>query len=69
MVASFKIHSISSLTNSNTDDNAGIYNVSFESGIFPDWLNRAGVIPLVKTSDTGNIQNYRPVFLLPCFKY
>jgi hypothetical protein len=38
-----------------------------ESGIFPDQLNIAKVVPLYKKGDTRDIQNYRPIVLLSVF--
>ena len=46
---------------------ANIYNASIESGIFPDQLKIAEVIPLYKKGDTRDIQNYRPIALLSVF--
>jgi len=44
-----------------------IYNTSLESGIFPDKLKIAKVIPVHKKGDTRDICNYRPIALLPVF--
>ena len=41
--------------------------MSLESGIFPDKLNIARVIPLFKAGDPANISNYRPISVLPFF--
>ena len=41
--------------------------MSLESGIFPDKLNIARVIPLFKVGDPANISNYRPILVFPCF--
>lgn len=41
-----------------------IINQSFSSGIFPDDLKVAKVIPLHKTGDINNINNYRPISIL-----
>ena len=38
-----------------------IYNTSLESGIFPDKLKTAKVIPLHKKGNIRDIQNYRPI--------
>jgi hypothetical protein len=40
---------------------ANIYNASLESGIFPDQLKIAKVVPLYKKGNTKAIQNYRPI--------
>uniref|UniRef100_A0A1B6KMS7 Reverse transcriptase domain-containing protein n=1 Tax=Graphocephala atropunctata TaxID=36148 RepID=A0A1B6KMS7_9HEMI len=42
-----------------------LINSSFICGIFPDQLKIAKVIPIYKKNDPLNIQNYRPVSLLP----
>ena len=44
-----------------------ICNLSFSSGIFPDRLKVAKVIPLFKAGDKSLFTNYRPVSLLPQF--
>ena len=41
--------------------------MSLESGIFPDKLKIARVIPLFKAGDPANISNYRPISVLPSF--
>jgi hypothetical protein len=46
---------------------ANIYNASLESGIIPDQLKIAKVVPLYKIGDTRDIQNCRPIALLPVF--
>ena len=42
-----------------------IINQELESGIFPDSLNIAKVIPLYKKGNINSITNYRPISLLP----
>jgi hypothetical protein len=44
-----------------------ICNKSIQTGIFPDRLKYAIVRPLFKKGDRTNIQNYRPISLLPVF--
>jgi len=44
-----------------------IYNTSLESGIFPDKLKIAKVIPVHKKGDSRDVSNYRPISLLPVF--
>jgi len=44
-----------------------IYNASLESGIFPDQLKIAKVVPVHKRGDKKDIQNYRPIALLSVF--
>ena len=41
--------------------------MSLKSGIFPDKLKIARVIPLFKAADPINISNYRPISVLPSF--
>jgi hypothetical protein len=47
---------------------ANIYNASLESGIFPDQLKIAKVVPVYKKGDKKDVQNYRPIALLSCFQ-
>ena len=42
-------------------------NKSLESGVFPDSMKTAKVIPLFKKGDPQDFSNYRPVSLLPQF--
>ena len=44
-----------------------IFNLSISTGIVPDKLKIAKVIPLYKKEDAEVFSNYRPVSLLPCF--
>jgi len=44
-----------------------IINRSLDSGIFPDQLTIAKIIPICKASDCNQLQNYRPISLLPAF--
>ncbi len=44
---------------------AHIINVSFESGIVPNQLKIAKVVPVYKASDETSLNNYRPISLLP----
>ena len=44
-----------------------IFNLSLSTGIVPDRLKVAKVIPIYKKSDPEVFSNYRPVSLLPCF--
>ena len=44
-----------------------ICNLSLNSGIFPDQLKIAKVVPLFKSGDKHNFTNYRPVAILPQF--
>ena len=44
-----------------------LFDMSLESGIFPDKPKIARVIPLYKDEDPANIGNYRPISVLPCF--
>ena len=42
-----------------------IINQSFQSGIFPDQLKIAKVIPIFKKDDSAKLDNYRPISILP----
>ena len=42
-----------------------IINQSFQSGIFPDQLKIAKVISIFKKDDSANLDNYRPMSILP----
>ena len=42
-----------------------LFNLSFETGIFPDSWKQATVIPLYKGGDRSDVENYRPISLLP----
>ena len=44
-----------------------IFNLSFHTGIFPDRMKVAKVIPLLKSGDKHSFNNYRPVSLLSQF--
>ena len=46
---------------------AAIINCSLNSGVFPDALKIAKVIPLHKSDSRENILNYRPISILPYF--
>ena len=45
----------------------GVFDLSLQTGIFPDPLKIAKVTPVFKTGDLQEISNYRPVFVRPCF--
>ena len=44
-----------------------IFNLSISTGIIPEKLKIAKVIPIYKKQDPEVLSNYRPVSLLPCF--
>ena len=46
---------------------AHIINLSLRTGIFPKKLKFAKVIPLFKSGDRGEVNNYRPISILPAF--
>ena len=45
---------------------SNLVNLSLQSGIVPDDLKVAKVVPLFKSGDKDVITNYRPVSILPC---
>ena len=44
-----------------------ICNVSFQTGVFPDKMKIAKVVPLFKSGEKNVFTNYRPISLLPQF--
>ena len=44
---------------------AHIINLTLKTGIFPDQLKKAKVIPIFKSGDRSDINNYRPISILP----
>jgi hypothetical protein len=44
---------------------SGFINEAFDSGAFPDSLKFARVSPLFKSDDPHDVENYRPISLLP----
>jgi len=44
-----------------------LYNACLKQGVFPDNYKIAKVIPLFKGGDRENVNNYRPISLLPAF--
>jgi len=44
-----------------------IINPSLVSGCFPNTLNIAKVLPILKTDDPEKLENYRPISILPAF--
>ena len=44
-----------------------IFNLSFVTGKFPDKLKQSRVTPLYKADEKSNLNNYRPVSVLPVF--
>ena len=44
-----------------------IFNLSISTGVVPNKLQIAKVLPIYKKQDAEIISNYRPVSLLPCF--
>ena len=44
-----------------------IFKASFEEVIFPEKLKIAKVIPVFKKGDKENVENYRPISILPVF--
>jgi hypothetical protein len=46
---------------------AHIYNLSLNSGVFPDVWKTAKVKPLYKKGDKYDMRNYRPISIIPVF--
>ena len=44
-----------------------VFNLSIETGMFPDKLKIAPVSPVYKTGAVGDLTNYRLISVLPCF--
>jgi hypothetical protein len=44
-----------------------IFNLSFESGTFPDMLKLSKIIPIPKNGDERVISNHRPISILSVF--
>lgn len=44
-----------------------IFSLSLETGVVPNDLKVAKVIPIFKSDDPSSFTNYRPVSILPCF--
>ena len=45
---------------------AYVCNLSFSTGVFPDSLKIAKVIPIFKTDDPSSFSKYRPICILSC---
>ena len=44
-----------------------IFNLSITSGIFPDKLKTSRVVPIFKCGNQLDVNNYRPISLIPTF--
>ena len=44
-----------------------IVNLTLKTGIFPEALKKAKVIPILKSGNRSEIKNYRPISILPAF--
>ena len=60
-------HIIKKLANEIAHPLTCIFNLSISTGIVPEKLKIAKVIPIYKKQDAEIFSNYRPVSLLPCF--
>jgi len=47
---------------------ADIVNLSLSSGIFPDQLKIAKVVPIFKNENKRLVNNYRHIYILPFFQ-
>ena len=43
------------------------FNLSIETGVFPNKLKTARVSPVYKAGGSSDLTNYRPISALPCF--
>ena len=46
-----------------------IFNLSLNTGIFPDRMKVPKVTPIFKKGEKSCISNYRPISVLPCFLF
>jgi hypothetical protein len=46
---------------------ANIFSLSLATGVFPDHLKTSRVVPIHKSGDTTNCDNYRPISLVNAF--
>ena len=44
-----------------------LFDLSLQSGVFPDLMKIAIVSPIFKTGDTADMSNYRPIYVFPYF--
>ncbi len=58
---------VKSIIHSISDPFTCICNKSFQTGIFPDEMKIAKIVPLFKTGNRKEFSNYRPVSILPQF--
>ena len=45
-----------------------IFEASLQSGEFPDYWNKAKVVPIHRKESKNLLKNYRPISLLPIFR-
>ena len=43
------------------------YNISLQSGVFPEEMKTARVTPMFKGAEVSDLGNYRPISVLCCF--
>ena len=60
-------HIIKKVCNEIVEPLTNVFNLSISTGIVPEKLKIAKVIPIHKKSNADVFSNYRPISLLPCF--
>ena len=66
-IDTYPIRIIKSLSDILSPIICNIINDSFENGYFPNFCKTAKVIPLFKSGEKTDVQNYRPISILPIF--
>ena len=63
-ISTYSIRAIKHIAHLISPTLANIINQSFSTGVFPNCLKIARVIPLFKSGDSTNLNNYRPISIL-----